>query len=218
MSIMFKINEIFTSIEGEGIRTGVPCTFIRLHGCNLACSYCDTVYSCRGEDYTEYTLEEIVEKVKEKAVNHITITGGEPLMEQNTLFLVNALLKENFCVNIETNGSYEIQDYLAFENLIITMDYKSLSSNMQHKMKTSQLPLLRKADVLKFVVSNKYDLADMKDILSKYDIKASVYVSPVFGKIEPKEIVEYILENELYQCITQVQLHKIIWDPNKRGV
>lgn len=211
------VNEIFTSIEGEGIRMGYPVTFIRLYGCNLNCSYCDTRYSCEGQDGTEMSVSEVIEKAKEAGVERITLTGGEPLIHKNVEELVDGLVNEGFEVNIETNGSIDIYPYIK-ENVIITMDYKSISSGMTDKMNHKNLKYLRNQDVLKFVVEDKKDLDDMKRIIETYSPSCSIFVSPVFGKIELPDMVDYIKDNKLNECRVQVQLHKIIWEPTKRGV
>ena len=224
-NIKYKIVEIFTSIDGEGARTGLPCTFIRIHTCNLHCSYCDSRYACEGEDYKEMYLDEIVEVVENNRIPAVTITGGEPLLHDNVYHLIETLAKRSYCINIETNGSIDLSrlDYLRyrlgdFGNIMITMDWKCESSGMSSYMKESNFQYLNKYDVLKFVVGNHEDLTQMKHILSSYLILAQIFVSPVFGEIEPKEIVEYLLAHELYDVKTQVQLHKILWPADMRGV
>ena len=212
------VNEIFSSIEGEGIRTGYPATFIRLYGCNLNCSYCDTRYSCEGHDGTEMNVSEVIEKAKEAGVKKITLTGGEPLIHKNVEELVDELVNEGFEVNIETNGSVDIYPYTKKENVIITMDYKLISSGMNDKMNERNFKYLRPQDVLKFVVGNKQDLDVMKEILEVHKPNCNIFVSPVFEQIEPVEIVDYIKENKLNDCRVQLQLHKIIWEPEERGV
>lgn len=215
MEHLYKVNEIFKSIEGEGIRTGLPCTFIRLYGCNLCCKYCDTRYSCENKEFTLMSKDEIVNKVKQLGGSRVTITGGEPLLDLFLNELIIALRKEHIEVNIETNGSLDIQWCLAD---IITMDYKTSASGMEDRMMLSNLKALKETDVLKFVVGSKQDLDTMKRIIEEYEPECRVYVSPVFGMIEAHELVEYVLENNLDNVTVQVQLHKIIWDPNKRGV
>ena len=215
MEHLYKVNEIFKSIEGEGIRTGLPCTFIRLYGCNLCCKYCDTRYSCENKEFTLMSKDEIVNKVKELGGSRVTITGGEPLLDLFLNELIIALRKEHIEVNIETNGSLDIQWCLAD---IITMDYKTSASGMEDRMMLSNLKALKETDVLKFVVGSKHDLDTMKRVIKEYEPECRIYVSPVFGMIEAHELVEYVLENNLDNVTVQVQLHKIIWDPNKRGV
>ena len=213
-----KVNEIFSSIEGEGIRTGQLVTFIRLYGCNLNCSYCDTRYSCENGDYKIMTVLDILAEVERLNISRVTLTGGEPLIHPFVGELINALIDEGYEVNIETNGSIDIYPYTLKENVIITMDYKSISSGENSKMNPANLGYLREQDVLKFVVGNKEDLADMKDVIKNYNPKSSIFVSPIFNQIEISEIVEFIKDNKLNEVRVQVQLHKIIWEPNKRGV
>lgn len=218
---MYKVNEIFLSIDGEGVRTGLPTVFIRLYGCNLKCSYCDTRYSCENNEYTEMPLMDILEKVLSYGVPRVTLTGGEPLIHEGVKDLINSLVANDIEVNIETNGAVDLDDFWEYKynsKVIFTMDYKCASSGMEDKMKLWNLKLLQPKDVIKFVVSNYNELEKMEYILEESECKAQPYVSPVFGAIEPKELVEYILDNKLNNVKVQVQLHKIIWNPNMRGV
>lgn len=214
-----KVSEIFLSIEGEGIRTGYPAIFIRLYGCNLRCSYCDSMYSVDEGDFTEMSLGEIMNEVQKYDVKRITLTGGEPLIHKDVYALLSVLSGEGYEVNIETNGSVDLSTLsdLHLDNIIITMDWKSISSGCAGKMLLNNLAQLSPNDVLKFVVSTKEDLDQMRDIII-YGHDYNVFISPIFGAIEPAEIVDYVLENKLNNCRVQLQLHKFIWDPNKRGV
>ena len=217
MSDILKVSEIFESIDGEGIRTGYPVTFIRLYGCCLSCSFCDSKYSWSGSDYQELSIKEILAITKKYGHHRITLTGGEPLMTDNGWKLLSCLLYEGYEVNVETNGSIRLKN-INNSNLIYTMDYKSKFSGMEDRMIPSNIDILKEKDVLKFVVANKEDLDKMKEIIDIYKPKCSIFVSPVFGEIEPKEIVEYVLKHKLDNVRVQVQLHKIIWDPELRGV
>lgn len=210
-----KVVEIFKSIDGEGIRAGFPVTFIRLFGCNLRCSYCDSLYACDGTGYSDMTIEGILTEVYKLGCRRITLTGGEPLIHKDAKKLIAALITDGFEVNIETNGSIPVGDVM-FSNVILTVDYKCPTSGMESKMHMTNLERLRDKDVLKFVVGSREDL-DVCRRLRKFT-KAQIFISPVFGKIEPKEIVEYMLENEMEDCRIQLQLHKIIYDPDARGV
>lgn len=210
-----KVVEIFKSIDGEGIRVGYPVTFIRLAGCNLRCNYCDTKYSYEDEKFTEMTPQEIYIQVYKLGGKRITLTGGEPLIHKDVKVLVDLLIQKGYEVNIETNGSVDITLFLD-KHTIITMDYKCASSDMEDKMLLDNISKLRKQDVLKFVVSDDNDLDTVQRIYQ--NTKATVYISPVFGRIEPKQIVEYMLEHNMENCRVQVQLHKIIWNPEERGV
>lgn len=218
---MYKVNEIFSSIDGEGVRTGLSAVFIRLYGCNLNCSYCDTRYSCENSEYKEMTLLDILEKVLSYDVPRVTLTGGEPLIHEGIKDLINSLLANDIEVNIETNGAVDLSEFWEYKynsKVIFTMDYKCACSGMEDRMILGNLHLLQPKDVIKFVVSNYNELEKMEYILKESKCKARPYVSPVFGAIEPKELVEYVLDNELYDVTVQVQLHKIIWNPNMRGV
>lgn len=215
-----RVNEIFDSIDGEGIRTGELATFIRLAGCNLRCSYCDTGYSLKNTDGEEMSIKEIVEKVKAIGNRNITLTGGEPLIHNETADLIAAL--EGHIVNIETNGSIAIAQYSSLENVIITMDWKTRSSGENSKMLSENLKHLRPTDVLKIVMTED-DKQEVFDLLNDNEIKAYIYLSPVFGKCDPKSLVEFLkhLRNsgiDTSKIRVQVQLHKIIWKPEERGV
>lgn len=211
-----RVVEIFKSIEGEGVRAGFPAIFIRLEGCNLRCSYCDTKYSYEDASFEELSVEEVVQCVEKLDCYRVTLTGGEPLIHDDIMELVSRLVESGHEVNIETNGSIDVYPYTYIKNVIITMDYKCPVSGMQDKMLLSNLKFLRPTDVLKFVVGSKEDLDICFSI--KDNTEAQIFISPVFGKIEPKEIVEYMLRHNMWNCRIQLQLHKFIWDPNERGV
>ncbi len=209
--MVYKVTEIFKSIEGEGKRAGLPCTFVRLAGCNLRCSYCDTCYSLRPTDGHDMELADIVVAVGNLGVPRVTITGGEPML-QDALAIAEAMpLAE---VNIETNGSIPLPEKPG--NAFYTMDWKSISSGMSTAMCADNLAYLDEDDVIKFVVGNIDDLDQMARIIGT-GLRAQPFISPVFGKIEPSEIVAYILEKGL-DVRTQIQLHKVVWDPETRGV
>lgn len=214
------VNEIFGSIDGEGLRTGELATFIRLAGCNLRCRYCDTPYSLKTCDGKEMTIDEIVDKVKDINFKNITLTGGEPLIHRNVRKLIDVLIENDFKVNIETNGSIDITPYIN-DDLLITMDYKTPASNEVSKMLLSNINKLKETDVLKFVC-NREDLSHITEVLKEYKPKCYVYLSPIFNEIEPKELVDYLKElNNIVDTSkirVQVQLHKIIWNPDERGV
>lgn len=211
------VNEIFYSIDGEGLRAGELAVFIRLAGCDLRCSYCDTGYALDGNAGTDMDIREIVEEVKGYGCRNVTLTGGEPLIHQGVLELVETLTQNGFQVNIETNGASPIGQFL-FPDTIITMDYKCPSSGCEDSMLLEDLGLLRPQDALKFVVGTTQDLERAQEILEKYRPKAMAYLSPVFGRIEPASIVDFMKEHHMERCRLQLQLHKYIWDPEARGV
>lgn len=217
-----KVVEIFESIEGEGIRAGYPAIFIRLYGCNLNCSYCDTRYGCEGNKYLVMSVQEIIEHCKENwSCKMVTVTGGEPLMHEGIEKLLYALVKNGYDVNVETNGTCEpirINTRNEPGSLFYTMDYKCPSSGMEYRMNMDALRKLGKSDVLKFVVGSKEDMDAALGVYEELLTPAEVFFSPVFGKLEPHEIVAYLRARKLYGCRVQVQLHKIIWNPEERGV
>lgn len=208
---MLKINEIFYSLQGEGVDAGLPTIFIRLTGCNLRCKYCDTEYAFyEGKDMT---MEEIFNKIKKWKCKRICITGGEPLL-QNIYDLIDFLLENGYEVSIETNGSIDIKK-LTEKKLIIKMDIKLPSSGMYEKMIMDNIKLLRRCDELKFVIWNRNDYDIAKKIIEEYEPKCNIIMQPVWGGIEAKKIAEWILEDEL-EARLSIQLHKILWG-EKRG-
>ena len=221
-----KISEIFLSIDGEGIRTGYPVIFIRAHGCQLRCSYCDSMYSVEGSDFVDMTIDEILKKVSSYSCKRITFTGGEPLIQNDALDVIKRLVRSGYEVNIETNGAIDLSNLrdpswcygFMRDNIIITMDWKSISSKMSKHMLQSNLKYLDNKDVLKFVVSSQEDLEQMKELITTNKLNCNIFVSPIFGKIEPSDIVKYVLDNNLNDIRVQLQIHKIIWDSNMRGV
>lgn len=221
MTYSLRVNEIFSSIEGEGIRAGELTTFVRFYGCNMKCSYCDSQYACTGNDYKHMYVKEIVENVESFGNKNVTLTGGEPLIQLPIKDLINSLLlnPNNFSINIETNGSINVKEYIEkFPNVIYTVDYKCPSSDCEHLMNIENLRCLRPTDVLKFVVGSREDLERAYDVCMLSGTKAKVYLSPVFGKIEPVEIVKFMKEKCWQGVRVQLQIHKFIWDPNERGV
>lgn len=211
-----KVVEIFNSIEGEGKRAGLPCTFIRLFGCNLNCSYCDSRYACEGDGYIVYSVAEILNIVKQWSCKAVTVTGGEPLIHPGINELLLTLARNGYEVNVETNGSQA--EMLWDSHIFYTVDYKTNSSGMSAFMKEEAFTDLDENDVVKFVVGSEQDLDQALEVLEKYKCKAQVYVSPVFGQIEAKQIVEYIQRHLLWNWKVQLQLHKYIWNPEERGV
>lgn len=218
------VNEIFYSIEGEGIRAGFPCVFVRFNGCNLNCSYCDTKYA-QKKTKTDMPVEAILQEVLSYGCPYVTLTGGEPLQQPDISRLVSKLLGKNLEINIETNGSISPRDVLdnllSNKKVIITMDYKCTSSGMSSRMLLSNFMSLYTQDVLKFVVGTHEDLEEalrVINILKLQGVTPNIFFSPVFGQIEPKEIVEFLKTYGLTQCRVQLQLHKFIWPPEERGV
>lgn len=220
---MFNIVEKFLSIDGEGPTSGELATFIRFQGCNLRCSWCDTKYSWEKESSNEkLSAEAIYDYIKEMKSKNVTLTGGEPLIQEGIEELLQLLNEDSTLnVHIETNGSVDIKPYKEkFKNLIFIVDYKLPLSKMTDLMNLNNLDLVREKDVYKFVVGSQEDLNLAYDVIIKHNLvsKCLVYFSPVLGNIELEEIVDFMKEKNLNGVRLQVQLHKIIWDKEKRGV
>ena len=232
-----KITEFFKSIDGEGIRTGRIVTFIRGFGCCCNCSYCDSKYSnevTEGVEIKTMSVEDIVKKCLEYKTPYITLTGGEPLIQKDIVDVIVALLMEGFEVNIETSGAvdivsirdkvYKLCPNVPKEKLIFTVDYKSISSGCNNMMIMTNFVSLNNWDVIKFVVGNEEDMQDMKKLVLelervyKSERLPHIFVSPIFGMIDPKDMVQFTINNDLFNVRTQLQLHKCIWDSNMRGV
>lgn len=219
----YKVVEKFVSINGEGVLAGQPAVFIRFQGCNLSCSFCDTAWA--NEEAAAFTLmteQQIKDYIKETGIKNVTLTGGEPLLVPDILQLLQLLAADQFLhIEIETNGSVALDSFAGISNPpVFTMDYKLPGSLMETKMLVSNFNLLTKKDTVKFVVGNTEDLNRAKEVIKTYDLttKCHIYISPVFGQINLEEIVDYLIQNCMNGVTMQLQMHKVIWDPNKRGV
>lgn len=202
-----KINEIFYSIQGEGIQSGLPTVFIRLTGCNLRCSYCDTKYAyTKGK---QFSIDEIILKLKDFTCNTVCITGGEPLIHEDILELVNTLSNDKYNILIETNGSKKIDSLLTVQKLMISLDIKCPSSGMQDQMIMENIEKLRKYDQLKFIIQSKDDYHYGVEILKKYKPMSFVFFQPVWG-FDLKQIADWMITDGS-KARLGVQLHKFIW-------
>lgn len=219
----YKIAEMFSSINGEGTHAGQLAFFVRFTGCNLNCSYCDTKWAnVPNAEYTEMTADEIRSEAQKSGIRNVTVTGGEPLIQPNIVPLLETLCGDGRYVEIETNGSADVSEVLKIKGNrpALTMDYKLPSSGMESFMRTENFALLEAKDTVKFVSGSLADLERALEIIRKYGLigKCAVYISPVFGKLKPAEIVDFMLANKLNGVNVQLQMHKFIWDPNMRGV
>lgn len=220
---MYKVVEKFVSINGEGRRAGQLAVFVRFKGCNLNCSYCDTKWANEKDAvYTLMTAEDIYNYIRETKVRNCTLTGGEPLLQDNIGELLELLAQDKALrVEIETNGSIDLKPFAYIENRpSFTVDYKQPSSNMERQMCLSNFDLLKENDTVKFVSGCREDLEKAKEIIEKYKLteRCSVILSPVFGCIEPSRMVEFLMENNMNDVYLQLQLHKFIWDKDTKGV
>ena len=211
---MLKINEIFYSIQGESSFSGMPCIFIRLTYCNLRCSYCDTEYSFyEGRDMS---INQIIKEIKQYKCNLVEVTGGEPLMQDGCIELMQTLLDNNYNVMLETGGSLAVNKVP--KEVIKIIDFKCPSSNMEKKNDWSIIKNLNKNDEVKFVIGNKEDYEWSKKKINEYNLNNNtILFSPVHDVLNSKTLSEWILKDNL-NFRFQVQLHKYIWSPTMRGV
>ena len=212
---MLKVNEIFYSIQGEGSYAGERCVFVRLTGCNLRCTYCDTEYAFY--DGEEFSIDEIIEKVNSYNCKLVEITGGEPLMQNEVHQLMSKLCDAGYKVLLETSGSLTIENVDG--RVVNILDFKTPSSGMEKKNYFKNVEYLKPEDEVKFVIGSRTDYDWSKKIIKKYqlDKKVKILFSSVFGIIEHKNLVEWILKDNL-NVRYQLQLHKYIWEPDKKGV
>lgn len=217
--------EIFETVEGEGTRAGFPTVFVRLFGCNLRCVWCDTAYSYPpAAAETVMTVREIVDAVQGCRATHLCLTGGEPLLYgEHSLQLLEALANIGRLrdIHVETNGAIELRPFL--ERIVspkvrYVMDYKLPGSGETERMATGNMALLRPQDEVKFVVADEADFREAVRVLAEYPTKALPLFSPVWETMPPARLVELMLAEGLGHAKLSLQLHKIIWDPAKRGV
>lgn len=222
-----QVVEKFVSINGESTKAGELAAFIRFKGCNLNCTYCDTAWANKPDaPCEELTSDMICAYVREAQAVNVTLTGGEPLLQSDIDELINKLLEDNrLQVEIETNGAVPIMGHIEAwgplsDRVSLTLDYKLISSGMEQKMCLDNYAHIRANDSVKFVVGSTCDLTRAHHIIKEYDLtdRCNVYLSPVYGKIEPVTIVDYMKRHSLNKVRLCLQLHKIIWPADTRGV
>lgn len=214
--LSLKICEIFYSLQGESTRAGLPCIFIRLSGCNLDCAWCDTPYA-RTES-TPMTIGEILEKIRPFNCRLVEITGGEPLLQKHTKALTQALLANNYKVLVETNGSLDIS--VLPEGCVRIIDVKPPSSGHEKSFLTANLKHLSEQDELKFVIADRQDFEFAENFLKSTQVDmdaARIHLSVAWGALSPEVLSEWIIQSNINARLS-LQLHKIIWDPDSRGV
>jgi 7-carboxy-7-deazaguanine synthase len=214
-----KISEIFFSIQGEGTRAGEPCIFVRLHGCGLRCSYCDTPYALDHRVGGEWmSFDAIRAEIARHPTRFVEFTGGEPLEQPEVNLLIEELLNDGYVVAIETGGHVDISQ--CDIRAIRIMDLKAPSSGMMKRNRLENIEHLTALDEVKFVCGSHEDYEWTRDMIRAHKLSdrvAAVLISPVFGAIEAVELVKRILEDGL-DVRFQLQMHKFIWEPDKRGV
>ena len=203
-----SINEIFYSIQGEAKNSGKPTVFIRTAGCPFRCSYCDTDYAFTEGKQTK--ISEIIKLIKKFDTKYITVTGGEPLAQKNIRYLLELLISNSYNISLETSGLIDISEVP--KDIEIVMDIKTPSSNEESKNIKKNLSVIKKTDVLKFVIGDKNDYEWSKEILSENNLVnfSNIYFSPVHDLLKPKDIAKWILDDNL-KVTLQLQIHKYIW-------
>jgi 7-carboxy-7-deazaguanine synthase len=214
-AVMLKINEIYFSVQGESSKAGLPCVFVRLTYCNLRCSYCDSEYAFY--EGIEMTLDDIIAEVKKYNCMLVEITGGEPLVQEESLELMKQLCNSGFEVMLETGGSLPIKDI--DKRVMIIFDLKCPSSKMMKKNLYENIEYIKLTDEIKFVIGSREDYDWAKEQIGKYSLpdRCSILMSVVFGTLEPVKLVKWMLEDKL-KVRFQLQMHKFIWEPNTKGV
>ncbi len=208
-----KVCEIFYSIQGESTYAGLPFVFVRLSGCNLRCSFCDTTYAYYEGEYMRE--DEILERVLAYDTDFVEITGGEPLLQEGTISLIERLLSLGKKVLLETNGSFDIGSVP--KECVKIVDVKCPGSGMSDKMFWGNLEKLGGKDEVKFVILDKADYEFAKDVMKRYSIFGErVLISPVFSKLSPSLVASWMLSDKLFARL-QIQIHKYIFG-EKRGV
>ncbi len=209
-----KIHEIFYSIQGETSRSGLPTVFVRLTGCPMRCGYCDTAYAFNGG--SNMSLDEIIEKVASYSAHYITVTGGEPLAQKGCWPLLTALCDAGYSVSLETGGAIDTSE--VDTRVAVILDIKTPGSGELKNMRMDNIQYLKAQDEVKFVLCDRADYEWAKELLAKYVLNktCSVLFSPVYNKVNPTELAEWILQDKL-PVRMQVQLHKILWG-EKTGV
>lgn len=202
------ITEIFLSLQGETRTIGFPTIFIRLTGCPLRCSWCDTSYAFSGGK--KVTIEAILKKVKDYGVKHVTVTGGEPMAQKNCSELLTRLTSDNYIVSLETSGSIDLAE--VDSRVTKVMDIKTPSSKESKKNLWANLEYMNKKDQIKLVIANRKDYGWGKQIIEEKHLTdiCEVIFSPVYGSLEGRQLADWIVEDTL-PVRFQLQLHKILW-------
>jgi len=209
MEKSLRITEIFYSLQGESNTVGLPTVFIRLTGCPLRCSYCDTAYAFSGGK--RQSIAEIVEQVDQYKAKYITVTGGEPLAQPACHELMTALLDKGYSVSLETSGALDVSGVDA--RAVKVMDLKTPASAEMDKNLYQNIEYLSEKDQLKFVIADNEDYQWSKSIMQQYDLaqRCEVLFSPVMGEMSPRVLADNIIKDNL-PVRFQIQLHKYLWD------
>jgi len=205
---VLKIHEIFHSLQGESTRVGLPTVFVRLTGCPLRCGYCDTAYAFQGGE--NMTLDQILERVASYGAHYVTVTGGEPLAQKQSIALMRRLCDAGYDVSLETGGSLDTSQ--VDPRVSVILDIKTPGSGEVQKNLWANLHHLKPTDEVKFVLCGREDYDWAKQVLAEHAIseKCTVLFSPVYSQLNPTDLADWVLQDHL-PVRMQVQLHKILW-------
>ena len=215
LDLTMRVTEIFHSIQGESTFAGRPCVFIRLTGCPLRCTWCDTEYAFYGGH--EQTIDQILATVESYDCRLVEVTGGEPLAQSEAFPLITSLCDRGFEVLIETSGA--IDTTAADARAHVILDVKCPGSSMSERMHWPNLTRLRRTDEVKFVLANRSDYEWACQMIERHELasRCTLLMSPVFGSMDARQLAEWVLADRLPVRL-QLQLHKFIWAPDMRGV
>lgn len=202
-----RIIEVFHSIQGEGPLTGVRTSFVRTARCNLRCAWCDTTYSFGPG--VERSIPSLLREIRAHRTRHVCLTGGEPLLQKESVALVRALGKSGYSTVIETGGSLDVRPYLALPGVTLSVDVKCPSSKMEHRNRWENLPLLRPTDVVKYVIGDRRDYLYARRTLRQHPAAAQVVFQPVWGS-DAGRLADWVLHDRL-DVRTMLQEHKLLW-------
>lgn len=210
-----RVTEIFHSVQGESTYAGEPCVFVRLTGCPLRCTWCDTEYAFYGGQ--ELSEKDILSKIQSFDCPLVEVTGGEPLAQPDSFPFISKLCDAGYRVLIETSGAIDITPVDLRAHVIL--DVKCPGSGMTDRMYWPNVEKLAAKDEAKFVLADRADYDWARDVLRQYDLanRCTVLFSPVFGALELRHVAEWVLADRLPVRL-QTQLHKLIWAPDMRGV
>ncbi|MCA9572186.1 MAG: radical SAM protein [Myxococcales bacterium] len=211
-----RVTEIYASVQGESLHAGKPCVFVRLTGCNLRCTWCDSTFTFTGGVHRDW--REVAEEAHAFGIHTVELTGGEPLVQRNAIPLMARLLELGHEVLLETSGSRSLEDVPAGVHVIC--DLKPPDSGEERANLWSNVELLKPTDEVKLVLASRRDYEWARDVIRQHDLGsrvAAVQLSPVWGALDPADLATWLVEDRLPARL-QLQLHKVVWDPEARGV
>jgi 7-carboxy-7-deazaguanine synthase len=211
-----RVIEVYPSVQGESTFAGVACVFVRLAGCNLRCTWCDSTFTFTGGEHR--SVAALVDEACSFGIPLVELTGGEPLVHRNAIPLMQQLVDRGCTVLLETSGSRDIGDVP--EAVHIILDLKPPDSGEERANLWSNIPKLRQKDEVKFVIASRRDFEWSRDKVREHGLDTrvgAVLFSPVWGKVEPRLLVEWMLADRV-PARFQLQMHKVVWPPDERGV